>query len=105
VVAAIWNYVAPEEEGSNLVFQVQLKGASHTKYARIYVVDDDHGSPLKEWQAMGSPAFPTLEQQAKLRLHAEQTFAAGVRIIEKNPTNLNLTLKPSELAVVEFCQG
>jgi hypothetical protein len=54
---------------------------------------------------MGSPSFPTLEQQAKLRLHAEQTFAAGVQVIDKNPSALSLTLKPSALAIVEFCQG
>ena len=104
VVAAIWNYVAPEETGSSRTFQVQLKGAPHTKYARVYQVDEDHGSPLKAWQEMRSPSFPTLEQQAKLRLHAEQTFAAGVQVIDKNPSALSLTLKPSALAVVEFCQ-
>jgi xylan 1,4-beta-xylosidase len=103
-VVAIWNYVAPEETGSNRTFQVQLKGAPHTKYARVYVVDEDHGSPLKEWQEMGSPSFPTLEQQAKLRLLAEQTFSAGVQVIDKNPSALSLTLKPSALAVVEFSQ-
>ena len=105
VVAAIWNYVAPDETGSDRAFQVQLKGAPHTKYARAYLVDDDHGSPLKEWEAMGKPAFPTADQQAKLRRHAAETFAAGVQVIEKDPTALTLTLKPSALAVIEFSQS
>ena len=29
---------------------------------------------------MGSPDFPTLDQQAKLRLYGEQTFAEGIQI-------------------------
>jgi beta-xylosidase len=71
----------------------------------LYVVDDDHGSPLKEWEAMGSPAFPTADQQAKLRRHAAETFAAGTQVVGKDPTALSLTLKPNALAVIEFCQG
>ena len=104
VVTAVWNYVAPDTTGSDRTFRIELKGAPHTKYARVYLVDDDHGSPLKEWQEMGSPAFPTLEQQAKLRRHAQETFAAGIRIVDKDPTALTLTLKPSALAVIEFGQ-
>jgi xylan 1,4-beta-xylosidase len=105
VVAAVWNYVSQEETGSDRAFQIQLKGAPHTKYARVYLVDDDHGSPLKEWEAMGSPAFPTAEQQAKLRRHAAESFAAGVHVIDKDPTAFTLTLKPSALAIIEFCQS
>ena len=105
VVAAIWNYVAPEETGADRTFQIQLKGAPHTKYARVYMVDDDHGSPLKEWAAMGSRDFPTADQQAKMRRHAAETFAAGVQVIEKDPTALTLSLKPSALAVIEFSQS
>jgi xylan 1,4-beta-xylosidase len=104
VIAAVWNYVPPGETGPSRTYEIQLRGAPHTKYARLYLVDEDHGSPLKEWKAMGSPAFPSLDQQAKLRLHSEQTYAAGVQIVEKNPLNLSLTLKPSALVVVEFCQ-
>jgi xylan 1,4-beta-xylosidase len=105
IVAAVWNYVAPNETGSTRTFQIQLKGAPHTKYARVYLVDDEHGSPLKEWKAMGSPLVPSAAQQAKLRRHPAETFAAGVEIIGKNPTTLTLTLKPSALAVIEFCQS
>jgi hypothetical protein len=54
---------------------------------------------------MGSPAFPTADQQAKLRRHAAETFAAGVQVVGKDPTDLSLTLKPSALAVIEFCQS
>jgi xylan 1,4-beta-xylosidase len=104
VVAAVWNYVSQRESGSDRSFQIQLKGAPHTKYARVYLVDDDHGSSLKEWEAMGSPDFPTADQQTKLRRHGAETFAAGVQVIEKDPTDLTLTLKPSALAVIEFCQ-
>ena len=104
LVAAVLNYVAPQETGSDRSFQIQLKGAPHTKYARVYLIDDDHGSPLKEWKAMGSPTSPTADQQAKLRRHAAETFAAGVQVIEKDPTDFALTLQPNALAVIQFCQ-
>ena len=51
---------------------------------------------------MGSPLFPSLQQQAKLRLVGEQSLAAGVTVVQKDPTNLSLTLKPNALVVVEY---
>ncbi|MBV8814116.1 MAG: glycosyl hydrolase family 39 [Verrucomicrobia bacterium] len=104
LVAAIWNYTAPNETGAVKRFDIQLKGAPHTKYARLHLVDDDHGSPLKLWEAMGSPSFPSIEQQAILRRDSERSFNEGVRIVEKNATDLSLTLKPNALVVVEFCR-
>ena len=104
VVAAVWNYRAPDQVGVRKSYSLQLKGAPHTKYARLHLVDEEHGSPLKEWERMDSPAFPSREQQASLRLHSDQSFADGVKIVEKNPSELYLTLKPDALVVVEFCQ-
>jgi hypothetical protein len=51
---------------------------------------------------MGSPFFPSLQQQAKLRLVGEQSLSAGVTVVQKDPTNLSLTLKPNALVVVEY---
>jgi xylan 1,4-beta-xylosidase len=102
VVTAIWNYTPPNETGSTKTFDIQLKGARQTRYARIRLVDEDHGSPLKQWEAMGSPSFPSLQQQTKLRLGAEQSLAEGLTVVQKDPTNLSLELKPNALVVVEY---
>ena len=59
-------YTPPNETGSTEKFGIQLKEAAQIRFARIHLVDEDHGSPLKAWKAMGSPSFPSLQQQAKL---------------------------------------
>jgi len=102
VVIAIWNYTPPNETGSPERFDIRLKGAPQTRFARIRLVDEDHGSPLKEWEAIGSPSFPSLQQQAKLRLVGEQSLAEGMTVVQKDPTNLSLTLKANALAIVEY---
>jgi xylan 1,4-beta-xylosidase len=102
VVTAIWNYTPPNETSSIKTFDIHLKGAPQIRYARIRLVDEDHGSPLKQWEAMGSPSFPSLQQQTKLRLGAEQSLAEGLTVVQKDPTNLSLELKPNALVVVEY---
>jgi xylan 1,4-beta-xylosidase len=102
VVTAFWNYTPPNETGSTERFDIRLRGAPQTKYARIHLVDEDHGSPLKEWEAMGSPSFLSRQQQAQLRLVGEQSLAEGVTVVQKNSTNLSLNLKPNALVVVEY---
>src|SRR5258707_1838516 len=102
VVTAIWNYTPPNETGSTERFDIRLRGAPQTKFARIHLVDEDHGSPLKEWKAMGSPSVPSRQQQSQLRLVGQQSLAEGVTVVQKNSTNLSLNLKPSALVVVEY---
>ncbi len=102
VVTAFWNYTPPNETGSTERFDIRLRGAPQTKYASIHLVDEDHGSPLKEWKAMGSPSFLTRQQQAQLRLLGEQSLAEGVTVVQKISTNLSLNLKPNALVVVEY---
>jgi hypothetical protein len=57
---------------------------------------------LKAWKAMGSPSFPSLQQQAKLRLIGKESLAEGVTVVQNDPTNLSLELKPNVLAVLEY---
>jgi hypothetical protein len=51
---------------------------------------------------MGSPFFPSLQQQAKLRLLGEQSLAEGITVVQKDPTNLSFQLQPNALVVVEY---
>ena len=102
VVVAIWNYVAPKETGSVREVEVRLEGSARITCANVHLLDDDHGSPLKAWEAMGSPAFPTRQQQERLRRVSEETLAEGVRLEKDAPCAVSLSLKPDALAVVEF---
>ncbi|HXM26840.1 MAG TPA: hypothetical protein VN957_12540 [Chthoniobacterales bacterium] len=102
IVTAIWNYTPPNETGSTERFDLRLRGAPQTKFARIHLVDEEHGSPLKDWKAMGSPSFLSRQQQAQLRLVGEQSLAEGVTVVQKNSTNLSLNLNPNALVVVEY---
>ncbi len=100
VILAVWNYVAPRETGSAKTFDIRLTGFKRDpEQARVYLVDDDHGSPFKMWQKMGSPDFPSREQQAMLREAAALPPPASTRLVKGQ---LTLTLKPHALAVIEF---
>lgn len=102
VVVALWNYVPPGETGSVSEMEVRLDGSARITCAKVHLLDDDHGSPLKAWEAMGSPAFPTRQQQEALRCSSEETLADGIRLETDRPCDVSVSLKPNALAVVEF---
>jgi xylan 1,4-beta-xylosidase len=100
LVLATWNYTPPRQRGEPKAVNIQLPNLDEVfQHAKIYLVDEDHGSPLKSWESMGSPAFPSLQQQIDLRRAAELpppvTEGLGKR-------QLSLSLKPNALAVIEF---
>jgi xylan 1,4-beta-xylosidase len=100
LVLAVWNYVPPGETGSARTFNINLSGFGRDpQNAHIHFVDDDHGSPFKTWKAMGSPDFPSREQQAALRTAAEPPPPTSAKI---SKGQLVLTLQPTALAVIEF---
>jgi xylan 1,4-beta-xylosidase len=100
VVLAVWNYVAPRETGFPKTFDIRLTGlARDPEQARVYLVDDDHGSPFKTWQEMGSPDFPSREQRARLREAAVLPPPATTKLAKGQ---LTLTLQSHALAVIEI---
>ena len=103
LVLAIWNYISPRESGQPKVVNIQLRGfATNPEHARVFLVDDDHGSPLKSWHAMGSPDFPSREQQAVLRRAAELPSPLTEKIVDGQ---LLVSLQPNALAVIELAGG
>ena len=97
---ATWNYVPPKESGRPENVMIQFRGtAEPVSEAKIHLVDDDHGSPLKTWEQMGRPAFPSREQQAELRKVAE---LPPPRLAKLADQKLPLLLQPNALAVIEF---
>ena len=97
---ALWNYIPPREEGQAKTVDLEFRTPDRTpERARIYLVDDDHGSPFKAWQAMGSPDCPSLEQQAFLRKAAELPPPTSAKVVEGK---LSVSLQPNALAVIEL---
>ena len=97
---ALWNYIPQRETGQSMVVTIQLQGFEKTpERAKIFLVDEDHGSPLKTWQAMGSPDFPSIEQQAALR---EAAVLPPPSIAKLPDGQLSVSLQPNALAVIEF---
>ena len=100
LVLAIWNYIPPRDSGQSKGVQIQLRGfRKNPEHARIFLVDDDHGSPLKSWQAMGSPEFPSREQQAALREAGVLPPPLTAKLVDGQ---LPVSLQPNALAVIEF---
>ena len=103
LVLAIWNYLPPRESGESKVVNIRLRhSGENVELARIFLVDDDHGSPLKSWQAMGSPDFPSREQQAALRKAAELPPPRTAKLADGR---LSVSLQANALAVIEFVRS
>jgi xylan 1,4-beta-xylosidase len=100
LVLALWNYIPPRETGQSRVVTIDLQGFEETpERAKLFLVDEDHGSPFKSWQAMGSPDFPSLEQQAALRKAAVLPLPSIAKLPDGQ---LSVSLQPNALAVIEF---
>jgi xylan 1,4-beta-xylosidase len=100
IVVAAWNLFLPEEKGTAKTMTLHFTGLrAGVASARVWVIDADHGSPLRAYDAMGRPAFPTERQFAALRKAAKLPAPASEKL---NGDSLTLTLQPQALALVEL---
>jgi xylan 1,4-beta-xylosidase len=97
LVIALWNYAEAEEAGNKRDFVLDFRNVPVTDKARITIVDRDHGSPLRAWEEMGSPHFPTREEQARLREAGAMPNSAPLAFQQQLP----VTLGPKSLALIE----
>jgi xylan 1,4-beta-xylosidase len=95
LVLALWNYAEPERSGTPRIFRLQVKGADFGSY-RLLMIDDEHGSSLPKWVAMGKPNYPTPDQIAQLRGASSMPSPVTQRISEP------ITLPGHGLALVEL---
>jgi xylan 1,4-beta-xylosidase len=80
--------------------EIELVGARPGQAVRVRQVDQQQGSPLPAWRAMGSPQYPTREQLAQLRKSAE---IAPAKVMKVNAQGrLVLELAPEGLALLEL---
>ena len=98
LVVAAWNLSLPEEPGSPKSMTLKFKGMT-TGSAKVTIVDQQHGSPLPEFEKLGSPKSPTVEQIAALRKAAAMPPSKTIPL--KNGS-LSLTLQPKALALIEL---
>lgn len=99
IVVAVWNYAGPDDAGQHKTVNLKfdgLTGANSTD-VQVYTIDRDHGCSLTAFKAMGSPSFPTREQQKLLR-EAGTVPPPAMRRIENG--NLKMELDPFALSVV-----
>ena len=89
----------PEERGTARKFTLPFTDAHGAGHAKVWVIDAMHGSPLRAYEAMGSPAFPTTKQFEALK-KAAQLPLATTEILRGN--SLTFTLQPQALALVEL---
>jgi xylan 1,4-beta-xylosidase len=77
---------------------LKFKGMT-TGSAKVTVVDQDHGSPLPEFEKLGGPKSPTVEQIAAMKKAAAMPASKTYPL---NHGSLSLTLQPKALALIEL---
>jgi xylan 1,4-beta-xylosidase len=98
LVLAVWNYAAPDRNGSPKTFSIKFSGVNPS-HATIWRVDHEHGDFHSAYESMGKPRYPTMAQIEALR-KAAQLPSAEETSIQGN--TLPLTLPPEGLAVIEL---
>ena len=86
--------------GSAKRLDVHFAGARPGARARVRFVDQERGSPLPVWRAMGSPQLPTMAQIAVLR-RAAQIAPAEIHRLDAHGA-LSLRLPPEGVALIEL---
>jgi xylan 1,4-beta-xylosidase len=99
IVIALWNTPVVGGGGEAKEVVLQLNSLSGHRKATIYRVDADHGSLLKAYASMGSPAYPTPAQILTLRQAAQLTKPETSAI---RNGQLTLQLAPDALVVIEI---
>lgn len=113
VSALVWNLAEAKQpagipgatavrtvSGSHKRLDVRFAGLRAGTRARVSYVDQERGSPMPAWRAMGSPQYPTPAQIALLRSAADIAPAKAARLGEGG--SLSLDLPPEGVALIEF---
>jgi xylan 1,4-beta-xylosidase len=95
-VIALWNYVAPGENGPPITIALRLPQGARTVWLRR--LDVTHGDVRAEYAQMGSPQYPTPDQLEALR--SGSVLAAPEELSAVND-RVSITLPPNGLATVE----
>jgi xylan 1,4-beta-xylosidase len=99
LVIAVWNLFLPEDQGVPKTVTLAMQGRYGGHRARVYRLDQTHGSLLAAYSAMGKPAYPTSQQITQLRV-AAQIPAPELKSLARG--RLTLVLPPHGFALIEL---
>jgi xylan 1,4-beta-xylosidase len=89
-----------QRNGDPLQLTLALEGSHRHGRASITRVDETSGNLLRAYEAMGSPAYPTVEQIAELKRKSE---LAAPEIIPLNSHNqITVVIPPNGVALLEL---
>jgi xylan 1,4-beta-xylosidase len=99
IAVAAWNLVDPDKHGSTRTIEVLFRDVPPNAKVTLQSVDTDHGNVLKQYAAMGAPAYPTPDQVAQL--NRETALPEPKQSTLKNGV-LELALTPNALVLVKI---
>ena len=85
--------------GESKLMQIRLAGIRPGRMVSVRFVDQERGSPMPAWRAMGSPQYPTPVQLDALRQRADIPPATTFRL-DRN-SQVTLELPPEGVALLE----
>ncbi len=86
--------------GEHKTLEIRLAGVSPGRKARVQYVDQERGSPMPAWRAMGSPQYPTQLQLKALRQASEIPPASQLRVGPDG--SIKIQLPPEGVALIEL---
>lgn len=86
--------------GETKRLQVTFRGARPNAAVKVTYVDQERGSPLPKWRALGSPKYPSRDQVEQIRKSAELVPATTLRL-DRNG-QLTIELPPEGVALIEL---
>jgi xylan 1,4-beta-xylosidase len=96
---AVWNLVLPGAQGQPRTFKLDISGIRKSARASVWLLDADHGSLLRTYDAMGRPSYPTRAQIETLR---DAARLPGPETRRLDHGEISLELAPQGLTVVEI---
>jgi xylan 1,4-beta-xylosidase len=98
VAVALWNLVDPDKTGATQTIRLNFSHLHANDPVTLSWVDNEHSNTLAVYKSLGSPQYPTEEQDAKMN--------AATRITPETKhldgTHLDLTLEPNALVLIEI---
>ena len=113
VSALVWNLADVEQaaglpgqshernvKGEAKRYAIQFTGARPGQHIRVHYVDQERGSPMPTWRAMGSPQYIKPDQLKLLRQRAEIPPPQMLKL--NNARQVTLDLPPEGVALLEL---
>jgi len=96
---AVWNLVDPGSAASERYVVLQFRGLGASSAVKVTSLDEQRGSSLAAYRAMGSPRYPTAAQLRALNRSAELPQAQSMQLAQDG--SITLTIPANGLVLVE----